>query len=261
MMIRRILAAAMVLLVFVPYAASAQTAQSTDDLLAALLAEIAQLQSASSSPSGDLQTQIDQLQAQLSDVSDQLSQLQTDTFATSISTSSPSDVMASSTPSASTTSSQSNSAAPGPSGSGAAGASGSNTPGTYNSQGASNSSATHITTLPMPSGQRFVLVHPIGIGSVGTSVSVLQGILIATGFLHIENPTGYFGALTQKAVQVFQSENGIVATGTPRTTGFGQVGPKTATAISSFVSTAVSATTTSTRTAPSSDMNATSTSF
>lgn len=39
--------------------------------------------------------------------------------------------------------------------------------------------------------------------------------------------SGFFGSLTQKAVQRFQVKHGIVSSGTPGTTGYGHVGPKT----------------------------------
>lgn len=41
------------------------------------------------------------------------------------------------------------------------------------------------------------------------------------------NPTGYFGPLTEDAVQEWQSKNGVVSSGSPDTTGFGYVGPAT----------------------------------
>jgi alpha-L-arabinofuranosidase len=43
--------------------------------------------------------------------------------------------------------------------------------------------------------------------------------------------TGYFGALTQKAVQRWQASRAVVSSGSPETTGFGIVGPKTALSI------------------------------
>jgi hypothetical protein len=43
--------------------------------------------------------------------------------------------------------------------------------------------------------------------------------------------TGYFGSLTQQAVQKWQSSRGVVSSGSPSTTGFGSVGPKTRTAM------------------------------
>ena len=39
--------------------------------------------------------------------------------------------------------------------------------------------------------------------------------------------TGYFGPLTEKAIQRFQSKNNIVSSGNPKSTGYGLVGPKT----------------------------------
>jgi len=41
------------------------------------------------------------------------------------------------------------------------------------------------------------------------------------------NETNYFGSLTEKAVQKFQTKYGIVSSGTPSSTGYGLVGPKT----------------------------------
>jgi peptidoglycan hydrolase-like protein with peptidoglycan-binding domain len=49
--------------------------------------------------------------------------------------------------------------------------------------------------------------------------------------------TGYFGPATQAAIQAFQKENGIVTSGSPETTGFGVVGPKTLTAINAQIGT------------------------
>lgn len=39
--------------------------------------------------------------------------------------------------------------------------------------------------------------------------------------------TGYFGVLTERAVQRYQAAKGIVSSGTPQTTGYGVVGPRT----------------------------------
>jgi hypothetical protein len=45
------------------------------------------------------------------------------------------------------------------------------------------------------------------------------------------NDTGYFRTLTETVVKSFQRKNGIVSNGSPSTTGYGAVGPKTRAAI------------------------------
>jgi peptidoglycan hydrolase-like protein with peptidoglycan-binding domain len=50
------------------------------------------------------------------------------------------------------------------------------------------------------------------------------------------NVSGFFGPLTQAAVEAFQSKTGIVSSGTPTTTGYGTVGNKTRTAINTILS-------------------------
>ena len=69
----------------------------------------------------------------------------------------------------------------------------------------------------------------------GSAVTSLQEFLVAQGYLHV-TPTGYFGGLTQAAVEAFQNAQGVVVSGTPETTGYGQVGPKTRAAITSLTS-------------------------
>lgn len=51
-------------------------------------------------------------------------------------------------------------------------------------------------------------------------------------YLGISPATGYFGPLTEQAVQNWQSARGIVTSGSPDTTGFGFVGPQTRAAMS-----------------------------
>lgn len=63
-------------------------------------------------------------------------------------------------------------------------------------------------------------------GSEGADVRELQAILKSGGYLSVE-PTGYFGALTEKALQDFQAKAKLVSDGTPVTTGWGVFGPKT----------------------------------
>lgn len=64
-------------------------------------------------------------------------------------------------------------------------------------------------------------------GSQGQDVHMLQKILIAQGLLSLKSTTGFFGPITQQAVQQFQKKYGIVSSGTSATTGYGSVGPKT----------------------------------
>ena len=60
-------------------------------------------------------------------------------------------------------------------------------------------------------------------GDSGSSVTTLQKILKKEGFFEDE-PSGYYGEITQKAVQEFQKKYLIVSSGTPSTTGFGNIG-------------------------------------
>ena len=66
------------------------------------------------------------------------------------------------------------------------------------------------------------------VGSKSTDVSTLQKLLAKDPTIYPGGlVTGYFGSLTLKAVQAFQAKYGIVSSGTPSTTGYGSVGPKT----------------------------------
>ncbi len=67
----------------------------------------------------------------------------------------------------------------------------------------------------------------LGLGASGDEVAELQEYLLNQGLLPVTTVTGYFGTETQSAVQKLQSQNGIVTSGTPATTGYGAVGPKT----------------------------------
>lgn len=68
-------------------------------------------------------------------------------------------------------------------------------------------------------------------GMTGADVTGLQSFLIAEGILANDSATGYFGKLTEAAVQAWQTTKAIVTEGTPATTGFGAVGPKTRAAL------------------------------
>jgi hypothetical protein len=120
------------------------------------------------------------------------------------------------------------------------------------------SSPTAQTSTSTPSCTPLTLAISLSLGSTGSDVSSLQEFLESQGYYTYPSITGYFGPVTQGAVEAFQVKNGIVSSGTPETTGYGLVGPKTRAKIAALTSacepTAVSATssTSSTTTAASS---------
>ncbi len=71
------------------------------------------------------------------------------------------------------------------------------------------------------------LSQTIGRGSKGSEVLTLQKYLVAQKLLAADGATGYFGAMSEAAVQAWQRIYGPVSAGTPATTGFGMVGAKT----------------------------------
>ena len=77
------------------------------------------------------------------------------------------------------------------------------------------------TTVPagvgVSTGTAFTIERRLGVGSRGADVEALQA------FLGVES-SGYYGALTRKAVQAFQEQYGIARQGEP---GYGDVGPAT----------------------------------
>jgi peptidoglycan hydrolase-like protein with peptidoglycan-binding domain len=64
-------------------------------------------------------------------------------------------------------------------------------------------------------------------GIRGADVSQLQILLQKTGDYTYHSVTGYYGPATEQAVQRYQQRKGIISYGTPNTTGYGVVGPKT----------------------------------
>lgn len=60
----------------------------------------------------------------------------------------------------------------------------------------------------------------------GADVQALQSYLIAQGML-TGLPSGYFDAATEAAVQQWQRTYGLISSGSPETTGWGVVGPRT----------------------------------
>lgn len=75
------------------------------------------------------------------------------------------------------------------------------------------------------------LTRTLGYGSQGQDVLELQEYLVAEGNLDPSAVVGFFGGNTQSGVQRWQSKNGVVSSGTPDSTGYGVVGPKTRAAI------------------------------
>ncbi len=74
------------------------------------------------------------------------------------------------------------------------------------------------------------ITSSLDVGSKGQGVTELQTFLAAVGFFSHE-VTGYYGPVTMAAVQQFQKNIGIASAGTPSSTGYGRVGPKTLAAI------------------------------
>src|SRR3989339_233350 len=65
-------------------------------------------------------------------------------------------------------------------------------------------------------------------GSKGNDVSALQELLKKDPTLYPEGlVTGYFAPATERAIKLLQKKYHIVSSGTPKTTGYGAVGPKT----------------------------------
>lgn len=87
-------------------------------------------------------------------------------------------------------------------------------------------------------------------GLAGDDISSLQTFLITEGYLATGNSTGFFGPLTEAAVQKLQCALGIVCSGSPSSTGYGVVGPKTATAIGTSITHTAQPTQTQTTPAP-----------
>ena len=89
------------------------------------------------------------------------------------------------------------------------------------SAGGTTTTTTGGTTTTLPP-----LTGPFGIGQRSDQVKLLQQMLIKDGSLSGE-ATGYYGPLTQKAVETFQIKYNLVTGGTLSTTGFGLAGPGT----------------------------------
>ena len=93
--------------------------------------------------------------------------------------------------------------------------------------GCSHRCPNEITPLPLP-GNRVCLpiLRDLVRGARGEDVKSLQDFLRQEGFF-TENPTGFFGEMTEAALKRWQAKEGIVSFGSPVTTGWGHVGPRT----------------------------------
>lgn len=91
---------------------------------------------------------------------------------------------------------------------------------------------TPAPTIAKPPSSCPYLVSDLSRGYRGDAVRALQLFLISEGNLSAGNDTGFFGQLTERAVQEWQAEHGVVSSGSPDTSGYGVVGPKTRATIS-----------------------------
>lgn len=100
---------------------------------------------------------------------------------------------------------------------------------------------TQSTPVPsVTSGQCPALYRALRMGMSGSDVTALQIFLANDRSIYPEaNVSGYFGGLTQAAVQRLQARHGLVTSGAPDTTGYGMVGPGTRNLIGSVCRTTV----------------------
>lgn len=106
-----------------------------------------------------------------------------------------------------------------------------------------HSSPGSSTQTPGGSMMSAVFTKNLGVGATNADVKRLQELLNSdpetqianSGIGSPGNETSYYGALTVTAVQKFQKKYGLVSDGTPATTGFGALGPKTRTAIEMYL--------------------------
>ena len=94
------------------------------------------------------------------------------------------------------------------------------------------SSTTTPRATPTPTVGTFTTTLFYGMRS--TLVTSLQNILIKGGYLGPNYATGFYGSLTQQAVEKFQCAQAIVCSGGPTTSGWGTVGPKTRKALNTL---------------------------
>ncbi|MEY4747002.1 MAG: hypothetical protein RLZZ416_51 [Candidatus Parcubacteria bacterium] len=84
-------------------------------------------------------------------------------------------------------------------------------------------------------GQCPVIARTLSLGERGADVLTLQNYFVSISLLASDSATGFFGFLTQGAVQSWQSSHGLVSSGSPDTTGYGAVGPRTRAALAQCI--------------------------
>lgn len=87
------------------------------------------------------------------------------------------------------------------------------------------------TPSSVTSGACPLITRMLIFGARGSDVTELQTFLISEQLLTPDSASGFFGALTEAAVQAWQSAKAIITEGTPTTSGYGAVGPKTRAAL------------------------------
>ncbi len=98
-------------------------------------------------------------------------------------------------------------------------------------------------TISSPAAISAILSVTLRIGNSGEDVTRLQQLLAQDPSIYPEGKiTGYFGPLTEQAVERFQKKYDLVSSGTPVTTGYGIVGPKTRAKLAEVFGTAATAT-------------------
>ena len=78
-------------------------------------------------------------------------------------------------------------------------------------------------------GTKFIAIpFPLGPSMKSAEVALLQRMLATDRTLYPTGEiSGFYGPLTQQAVERFQIKYGLLSSGTPGTNGFGNVGPRT----------------------------------
>lgn len=105
-------------------------------------------------------------------------------------------------------------------------------------QGVTGGTTAPVNTTPYNSAACPLIGRVLKLGTSGDDVTRLQQFLARDPSVYPEAViSGYYGSLTQAAVQRWQTKYNVVSSGTPDTTGFGVVGPRTAAAISLLCST------------------------